>query len=69
MLHLSDGRYGLIEFKVGSFQIEEGAQHLLKLNSLIKNSNADKNLNIIEPCFLAIVTGNQMAYTCPGDVK
>ncbi|MEG1469960.1 MAG: DUF4143 domain-containing protein [Anaerovoracaceae bacterium] len=69
VLHLSDGRYALIEFKLGSIQIEEGAQHLLKLNNLIKKNNADKNLNIMEPCFLAIVTGGQMAYTRPDGVK
>jgi len=36
VLHLPDGRYALIEFKLGSKQIEEAAKHLLKINSLIE---------------------------------
>lgn len=31
VLHLRDGRYALLEFKLGSFEIEEGAHHLLEI--------------------------------------
>lgn len=37
VLHLSDGRYALIECKLGSREIEEGAAHLLELKQLIKS--------------------------------
>lgn len=30
VLHLQDGKYALIEIKLGSRQIEEGANHLMK---------------------------------------
>ena len=36
VLHLSDGRYALIEFKLGSSEIEEGAAHLCQLKRLIR---------------------------------
>lgn len=31
VLHLDDGRYVLIECKLGSREIEEGAKHLLEI--------------------------------------
>lgn len=36
VLHFSDGRYALIECKLGSREIEEGAQHLLEIKRLIQ---------------------------------
>lgn len=36
VLHLDDGRYALIECKLGSREIEEGAKHLWKLNDSFK---------------------------------
>lgn len=38
VLHLSDGRYALIECKLGSREIEDGAAHLLELKRLIKHT-------------------------------
>ena len=35
MLHLGDGRYALIECKLGSKEIEDGAKHLVQLYNLI----------------------------------
>ena len=69
VLHLKDGRYALIEFKLGSTKIDEGAKHLLKLNDLIKMNIAKNNLNIKEPSFLAVVTGGKFAYTRKDGVK
>ncbi|KZX14839.1 hypothetical protein MBFIL_07930 [Methanobrevibacter filiformis] len=34
VLHLKDGRYALIEFKLGSSEIEKGAKNLIKLDTL-----------------------------------
>lgn len=69
VLHLSDGRYALIEFKLGSKQIEEGASHLTELQNLIKKANEDKGMNIKEPAFLAVITGGEMAYSRDDGVK
>ncbi|MDE6106531.1 MAG: DUF4143 domain-containing protein, partial [Bacteroidales bacterium] len=41
VLHLRDGRYALIECKLGSHDIEEGARHLLELKSLVQKRNAE----------------------------
>lgn len=57
VLTLDNNRYALIECKLGSDGIEEGAKHLLKLKNLIKNNNKQ------EPTFEMILTGGEMAYT------
>jgi len=62
VLRLNDGRYTLIEFKLGSRQIEEGAEHLLALLNLIRKYNAVESVKINEPEFLTIITGGEMAY-------
>ena len=40
VLHLNDGRYALIEFKLGSHEIDEGAKHLNEIERLIKIGRA-----------------------------
>jgi hypothetical protein len=62
VLHLADGRYGLIECKLGNAGIEEGAAHLLKFTSLIKKANEENQAKLREPDFLMILTGADMAY-------
>lgn len=64
MVHLRDGRYALIECKLGSEGIEKGAKNLLKINKLI-----EKNDKLDKPSFLAILTGGKYAYTRPDGVK
>ena len=44
VVYLSDGRYALIEFKLGNMEIDKGAENLLKLRKLIKNSVKNKKL-------------------------
>ena len=39
VLHLADGRYALIECKLGSREIDDGAKHLLQLRNLIREKN------------------------------
>jgi len=39
VLHLEDGRYALIECKLGSRDIDEGASHLLEIKRLIRQKN------------------------------
>lgn len=70
VLHLEDGRYALIECKLGSREIDEGATHLLELKRLIREHNEkEKQMPIREPDLLVILTGGQMAYTRSDGVK
>ncbi len=69
VLHLSDGRYALIEFKLGSREIEEGAAHLCQLKQLIREANEKKGPHIREPDLLIVLTGGEMAYTRDDGVK
>ena len=70
VLHLSDGRYALIECKLGSREINDGAAHLLQLKRLIQEYNKDeKQVPLREPDLLIVMTGGSMAYTRPDGVK
>ena len=70
VLHLSDGRFALIEFKLGSREIEDGANHLLQITELIKKYNSKEDqIPLREPDLLMIVTGGEMAYTREDGVK
>ena len=70
VLHLADGRYALIECKLGSQEINDGAAHLLELKQLIEEHNKDEQqVPLREPDLLLILTGGQMAYTRPDGVK
>ncbi len=70
VLHLADGRYALIECKLGSREIDEGAKHLLQLRQLIREKNKEeKQMKIREPDLLIVLTGGEMAYTREDGVK
>jgi hypothetical protein len=70
VLHLEDGRYALIEFKLGSREIEEGAKHLLEIKRLVKEYNLkEKQCPLREPDLLLVITGGNMAYTREDGVK
>lgn len=63
VLHLKDGRYALIEFKLGSIEIEEASKHLLQIRDLVKNYNESKKGPALrEPDLLMVITGTEMAY-------
>ena len=61
VLQIADGRYGLIEFKLGDKRIDDGAKSLLKMDKLIKQKIAEGNTHIPEPSFLAVITGDPIA--------
>ena len=70
VLHLGDGRYALLECKLGSGEIEEGAGHLVELKRLIREHNKEeKQVPIREPDLMIVLTGGKMAYTRPDGVK
>ena len=69
VLHLDDGRYALIEFKLGSAEIDMGASHLLEIRELVRKYNAkEKQVQMREPDLLMVVTGGPIAYRRPDGV-
>ncbi|MBO7571270.1 MAG: ATP-binding protein [Bacteroidales bacterium] len=69
VLHVDNGKYALIECKLGSNEIEEGAAHLIELKNLIKEHNKTEKQNPIkEPDLLIIITGGKFAYKRPDGV-
>lgn len=70
VLHLDDGRYALIECKLGSNEIEEGAKHLLEIKRLVTEKNkTEKQIRLQEPNLLIVLTSGEMAYTREDGVK
>lgn len=70
VLHLQDGRYALIEIKLGSSGIKAGEKNLLKIRDLIKERNQKKDaLPIREPDLMIIITGGEYAYSLESGVK
>lgn len=69
VLHLKDGRYALIECKLGGKEIEKGASHLIKIRDLIREENIkEKQVPIPEPDLMIVLTGGEIAYRRPDDV-
>lgn len=56
VLMLDDGRWALVEVKLGKQSINQAAEHLKKLAQRI-NTNHEG-----EPAFLLVLTGTQAAY-------
>jgi hypothetical protein len=56
VLHLDNGRYALIETKLGSLEIDEASEHLLKLQDLISKNG------MLQPEFLMVLTAGQYSY-------
>lgn len=70
VLHLENGKYALIECKLGSREIEDGARHLLEIKRLVSEKNQqDNQIKIKEPDLLMVITGGEMAYTREDGVK
>ena len=70
VLHLEDGRYALIEFKLGSREIEEGAEHLKEIRRLVQEHNkTEKQIKLREPDLMVVITGGEMAHTRIDGVK
>ena len=69
ILHLENGDYALIEFKLGKKEIEKAAKNLIKLNKLIDEKIIENDLKIKKPKFLAVITGGEFAYTRNDGVK
>ena len=69
VLHLRDGRYALIEIKLGSNEIEDGAAHLNEIEQLVNKYNAtEKQTPLRLPDLKIIITGTQYGYCRPDGV-
>ena len=69
VLHLKDGRYALIEVKLGSNEIEEGAEHLKEVKRLINEYNkSERQCPLRIPDVMLVITGGAQAYTRPDGV-
>jgi len=62
IIHLKNGKWGAIEVKMGSKEIEDAAKNLLKLKEKI---NLDK---MKDPSFLMVLTASEYAYRRPDGV-
>ena len=69
VLHLEDGRYALIEFKLGQSEIDKGAENLLRIENLIRKHNEDEILGRIRmPDLKLIITATKTGYRRPDGV-
>lgn len=63
VLHLKDGRYALLEFKLGGLEIESAAKHLNKIEELIKKHNQkEKQVPLRLPDLKIIITASKYGY-------
>ena len=63
VLHLNDGRYALIEFKLGSSEINQASEHLSKIENLIKKYNDNEKQNPIRiPDLKIVITATKYGY-------
>lgn len=70
VLHLADGRYALIECKLGSREIDDGARHLLEIKELVEKKNEEEGQPKLRlPDLLMVLTGGEMAYTRSDGVR
>ncbi|MBQ9609926.1 MAG: ATP-binding protein [Lachnospiraceae bacterium] len=63
VLHIGDGRYAIIEIKLGSNEIDYGAKHLLEIDNLIKRHNLDETQVPLKlPDLKIVITGTEYGY-------
>lgn len=63
VLHLEDGRFALIEIKLGQSEIEKGAQNLNEIERLIIEHNKTETQNKLRlPDLKLIITGTELGY-------
>ena len=63
VLHLDDGRYALVEVKLGEDGVDEGARHLIEIEALISKYNESKKQALLRmPALKIVLTGAEYGY-------
>jgi predicted AAA+ superfamily ATPase len=63
VLHLEDGRYALIEFKLGQTEVDIGAHHLCEIERLIdEHNNENQQCPLRKPDLKIVITGTKYGY-------
>ena len=63
VLHLEDGRFALIEIRLGQSEIDKGAKNLNKIEGLIKEKNKTETQNKLRlPDLKIVITGTEYGY-------
>ncbi len=65
VLHLRDGKYALIEFKLGSGNIKDGAAHLNEIESLVRKYNETEKQTRLRLSDLKIVINGSIPLLFP----
>ncbi len=69
VLHLEDGRYALIEIKLGQSEVDEAANHLCRIEGLIKEYNKNEvQVPLRLPDLKIVITGTKYGYMRPDGV-
>jgi predicted AAA+ superfamily ATPase len=64
VIHFNNGKYGLVQTKLGSGQTEQGTQKLRELRDLIRARNAESGkVMVTEPSFYMVINGGETAFT------
>lgn len=64
VIHFNNGKYALVETKLGGVRIKEAEEHLITLKNLI----LEHEPKLGAPEFMMIITGTDMAYTTDNDI-
>jgi len=69
VLHLANGKYALIEIKLGGKDVDEGAEHLLHIEQLIiEHNKTEKQVPIRPPDLKIVITGGEYGFKRPDGV-
>ena len=63
VLHLNDGRYALIEFKLGENEVNDAAKHLCEIEHLVAEYNEkEKKCPLMLPSLKLVITATEYGY-------
>ena len=69
VLHLENGKYAILEFKLGANEIDRGADHLLEIENLVKKYNSqERQCPLRIPDLKIVITGTKYGYRRPDGV-
>ena len=63
VLHLNDGRYAIIEFKLGQNEVDDAAKHLCQIEKLVAEYNQkEKKCPMLLPSLKLVITATEYGY-------